>query len=256
VYLDYALVTEQPVPLHHFLLIIKSNGAWGNQGKGQGKSEVHCAAEFGAEKPTGKQASSFALQWSDGPTHFQDILMVFQKGRFPGTYWNEGYQDEDLRAGLDLLSRFPEKTVPRGKDHIHVLVRFAQDLNSPEAAKPYADDYRAPDRLTVSQGSLETTDEGDLDADGFNEAQGCYVLKAEAGGTSFIVHGGNLPRLSPAFKVKGWTGAAPKAIAVGKRKISAGTDFLASSHDGVLLVQLLETIREDVTIGISPATPP
>jgi hypothetical protein len=251
-YLDYALVTQKPVLLHHFLLIIKSNGSWGNRGKGEGKDQVHCAGEFGADKPSGQRTTSFALQWSDGPTHFQDFLMVLQKGRYSGSYWNEGYQDEDLRAGLDLMSRFPEKTVPKGKDHLSVLFRFAHDLNSPEAAKPFAEDYRAPDRLEVTQGSLDTADEGDVDADGFNEAQGCYVIKAGARAAAFILHGAKTPRLLPVFKIKGWTSDAPKTIALGNRELRAGRDFLASSQDGVLLVQLLENLREDVKIQIAP----
>jgi hypothetical protein len=38
------------------------------------------------------------------------------------------------------------------------------------------------------------------------------------------------------------------------RKISAGLDYVASSQDGVLLVQFLESIRDDVTIELSPGT--
>jgi hypothetical protein len=102
----------------------------------------------------------------------------------------------------------------------------------------------------VSQGSLDTTDEGDLDADGFNEAQGCYVLKAGTVGTSFVLHGEKVPRLCPVFKIKAWTGPAPKTIVLGQRTLSAGPDFLASTHDGVLLVQLLKAIRDDVVIVV------
>lgn len=247
-YIDYALVTRQPVPLHHFLLIIKSAGSWGNQGQGEGKGEVHCAGEFGAEKPYGNQTSSFALQWSDGPTHFQDILMVMQKGRHPGTYWNEGYRDKDVRAGLDLLSRWPDKTVPKGEDHLHLLMRFAHDLNSPEAAKPYAEDYRAPDRLAISEGTIETADEGDRDGDGFNEAEGCYVLKAGARGVAFVLHGRNVPRMLPAFKIKDWAGSPPKSVAVGQRELLQGKDVLCSVWDGSLLVQILENVGEDAKI--------
>jgi hypothetical protein len=249
-YIDYTLETRQPVPLHHFLLIIKSAGSWGNQGQGVGKGEVHCAGEFGAAKPYGQQASSFALQWSDGPTHFQDILMVMQKGRYVGTYWNEGYRDKDVRAGLDLMSRWPDKTVPVGEDHIHLLMRFAHDLNSPDAVKPYAEDYRAPDRLEVSEGTIETADRGDRDADGFNEAEGCYVMNAGARGVAFVLHGRNAPRMSPVFKIKGWTGPPPNSIALGQRELLRGKDVLTSVRDGSLLVQILENVREDAKIEI------
>jgi hypothetical protein len=67
-YVDYALIARQPIEFHHFLLILKPNGVWGNRGKGEGAREVHCAGEFGPDKPYGATASSFALEWTDGPT--------------------------------------------------------------------------------------------------------------------------------------------------------------------------------------------
>jgi hypothetical protein len=252
VYIDYALVAGQPQALKGFLLIIKSTGAWGKEGKGEGKGEAHCACESGADRPTGPQASSFGLQWSDGPTYFQDFLLVFQKGKFGGSYWNMGYLHEDYRTGFDILSRFPNNTVPQGKDHIFLLMRFADDLNSPAAAKPHAEDYRAPDRLEVSEGALDAADEGDLDRDGFNETEGCYVLKAGARQTAFVLHGAKTPRMLPVLKLKGWTAAAPKSISLGEKELLSGKDFLASSQNGILLVQLLDTVREDAKITISP----
>jgi len=246
VYTDYALVTDKPVPLHHFLLIIKSTGAWGKRGKG----EVHCAGEAGEKPPYGETASPFALQWSDGPTYFQDILLVMFQGRYKATYWNEGYEDKDVRAGLDLLSRWPDKAVPKGNDHILLLMRFADGLNGERAAAPYANDYRSPDRLTVAEGALDTTDEGDFDADGFNEAEGCYVLKAGAKGVEFTLHGSKIPRTDPAFKVKGWRGDAPKAVRLGSKNIAAGMGFYASTHEGTLLLQVPASIKEDVGIAI------
>ena len=250
VYIDYALVAGQPLALKGFNLIIKSTGAWGAEGKGEGKGEAHCAGEFGADKPTGQQASSFGLQWSDGPTYFQDFLLVFQKGQFGGSYWNMGYLHEDYRAGFNILSHFPNNTVPQGKDHIFLLMRFADGLNSPAAAKPYAEDYRAPDRLEVSEGTLDAADEGDLDRDGFNETEGCYVLKAGPRATAFVLHGAKTPRMLPVLKLKGWTSAAPKSISLGTKELLPGKDFLASSQNGVLLVQLLEAVREDAKINI------
>lgn len=249
VYVDYALLTKEPVPLHHFLLILKPNGAWGKQGKGEGAGEVRCAGEAGAEMPYGKTASSFALEWTDGPTYFQDILMVMYQGKYHGTYWNEGYMDKDLRCGLDLLARWPEKTLPKGKDHILLMLVFRDDINGHEAAAPYANDYRSPDRLGVSQGALDTTDEGDADHDGFNEAEGCYVLKS-ADGVECTLHGANAPRLYPAFKVKGWWGAAPTSLKLGNMTMAAGKEYNALLVDGVLLLQILRVVMEDATITI------
>ena len=84
--MDYALVAEEPLPLHHFTLILKPNGAWGKSGQGEGAGEVHCAGEFGPDKPYGSTASSFALEWTDGQTYFQDLLLVMHQGRYNGSY--------------------------------------------------------------------------------------------------------------------------------------------------------------------------
>ena len=250
VYVDYALIAEQPVALHHFLVILKPNGAWGKSGKGDGAGEAHCAGEFGPDKPYGERASSFALEWTDGPTYFQDILMVMHKGKYNGSYWNEGYQDKDLRAGLDILRRWPDRTVPKCKDHIHLLMYFRHDLNGHEAARPFANDYRSPDRLDVSKGNLDTTDDGDFDGDGFNETEGCYVLKSAPDGLAFALNGKVVPRLFPAFKVKDWSGAAPETLSLGEQKLAVGKDFNGSIKGGLLLIQIFRVIKDDVRIAM------
>lgn len=249
VYVDYALLTKEPVALHHFLLILKPNGAWGSQGKGEGADEVRCAGEAGADKPYGKTASSFALEWTNGPTYFQDILMVVHKGKYHGTYWNEGYLDKDLRCGLDLLARWPEKNLAKGKDHILLMLVFREDINGHEAALPLAVDYRSPDRLGVTRGALDTTEEGDADHDGFNETEGCYVLKS-ADGVEFTLHGATVPRLYPAFKVKGWRGAAPTSLNLGNATLTASKEFNAWVRDGVLLLHVLRVVKEDASIAL------
>jgi hypothetical protein len=249
VYVDYALLTRETVPLHHFLLILKPNGAWGSQGKGEGAGEVRCAGEAGADKPYGKTASSFALEWTNGPTYYQDMLMVLYKGKHNGTYWNEGYLDNDLRCGLDLLARWPEKVLPKGKDHVLLMLAFRGDIDGHEAASLYAEDYRTPRKLHVTVGKADTTDAGDYDADGFNEAEGCYVLTADKG-VAFTLRAGPATRMFPAFKIKGWKGDAPRSIKVGGRDLKAGSDFNASIAGDVLLVQLFSTLTGNVEIVV------
>jgi len=250
IYVDYALIAQAPIEFHHFLLILKPNGAWGNRGKGEGAGEVRCAGEFGPNKPSGATASPFALEWTDGPTYFQDILLVMHTGKYNGSYWNEGYEDKDLRAGLDLLRRWPDRTLPKGRDPIHLMMVFRHDLNGHEAAQPYANDYRSPDHLAVSKGRLDTIDDGDTDADGFNETEGCYVLKSAREGVAFTLHGRAIPRMFPAFKIKDWRGAAPEALALGGKKLTAGKDFNASVREGVLLLQIFRIIKDHVSVSI------
>ena len=253
VYTDYVLITQKRLSLHHFNFILRTTGRWGHNFKGEGGGEVKCASEAG-ETRIGREGSSFVLQWSNGPTYFVDILMVMQKGRYGGSYWNGGFRDLDFRTGLNIMSRWPEKTLPKGRDHIHVLTRFADDINGSKAAMVYANDYRTPDKLDVSLGKLDTTDEGDADKDGFNEAEGCYVLKASPAGVTFTLHGKKTPRMDPAFKIRGWTGKVPKSIKVGSKELIEAKDFNASVKAGVLLLQLFADVRDDARLVISPAT--
>ena len=247
---DYVLVTEKPVKLHHNVAIIKSTGHWGKNGKGEGANEIHPASECGdGMKPGSKGPASWVLQWSNGPTHFTDILMVFQKGKYGGTYWNEGYKDNDYRTGLKIMSAFEDATVPAGRTPLRVMFRLADDMNTVEEATLYANDYRTPDALDVKKGELDKSDAGDDDKDGFNEAEGCYVLKAAGDGVMFTLHGAKVPRMNPAFKIKGWTGEAPKAIALGARDL-APKNFNATVKDGTLLVQILVPVKEDAQIAI------
>jgi hypothetical protein len=139
IFVDYSLLAEQPVPLKHFLLIIKSSGAWGPNGKGESKNEVHSAGEHGPESPSSSDTaklSSFALQWSNGPTHFQDILLVMYQGKYGGSYWHEGYLDRDYRTALNIFKRWPDHEVPKGRDSIPLMMRFADDMNGENWLRP------------------------------------------------------------------------------------------------------------------------
>jgi hypothetical protein len=53
-YLDYALVTQKPVLLHHFLWIIKSNGAWGSRGKAKERARCIARGNSGPTNPRGR----------------------------------------------------------------------------------------------------------------------------------------------------------------------------------------------------------
>jgi hypothetical protein len=249
VFLAYTLEKDEPVAIHHFLVITKSNGAWGPQGKGEGKGEVRFTGDQGAEKPSSKSPTAFTLQWSDGPTYFTDILMIAHKGKFSASYWNEGYEDKDFRLGFDVGSLWPEKSLPAGKQPLHFLMRLADDINSLETAALLSESYRSPDRLTVTMGAVDTADEGDRDADGYNEEEGCYVLKA-AQGVAFTIHGATAPRVNPAFKIKGWPGSSASVTMAGKALDAS--QGIAFARDGTLLLQIFTTVKEDATITAQP----
>jgi len=252
VYTAYVLDAAEEVPLHHFLTIIKSNGAWGPAGKGEGKAEAHCVTEGGDDAPKGiKTPASFVLQWSNGPTYFADMLLVYYTGRYGTTYWNEGFEDRDYRAGMNVLAGFQDKKLPKGKTALLFLFRIADDMNSAAAAAPYASDYRAPDRLGVSKGAADTADEGDLDKDGYDESEGCYVLKAGADGVAFTIHGKQTPRMKPVLKIKGWRGESVQTVTLDGTTLDPVKEYIASVKDGVALVLLRTDIRGDMLVSLS-----
>ena len=110
------------------------------------------------------------------------------------------------------------------------MMCFASDMNGEKLAPPYAEDYRRPDRLAVAQGEVDKTDAGDLDKDGFNELEGCYVLKSGPTGTGFTLHGSELPRMQPVFKIKGWVVKAPSKIVVGGKELEGERDSCLHSQ--------------------------
>jgi hypothetical protein len=84
----------------------------------------------------------------------------------------------------------------------------------------------------------------------FNETEGCYVLKSARDAAAFALHGKEVARMFPAFKIKDWSGAAPETLTLGGEKLAAGKDFNASVRGGVLLLQILRVIKDDVSVAI------
>jgi hypothetical protein len=69
-------------------------------------------------------------------------------------------------------------------------------------------------------------------------------------GVVFTLHGSKTARMQPAFKIKGWVGAAPDSIALGGKQLAAAKEFNAAVVKDALLLQILEPIRQDATISI------
>ena len=130
------------------------------------------------------------------------------------------------------------------------MLAFRDDLNGHQAAKPYAEGYRSPAALEVAMGKLETTDAGDYDADGFNEAEGCYVLGSGADGVAFTLPGRQTPCMNPAFKVLRWKAEAPRHIRLGERTLAPAMDFNASVRGEILLLQILSRIHDSPMVTV------
>jgi hypothetical protein len=59
----------------------------------------------------------------------------------------------------------------------------------------------------------------------------------------------------PAFETKGWKGGAPRTVQAGDKPLTAGKDFHGCVWDGVLLLQVLAVVRDDVKIAVLPKWP-
>lgn len=85
----------------------------------------------------------------------------------------------------------------------HLLCVWPWDLDSPNESGALASDYRHPATLLFSAGSAKTDCAGDLDHDGFNEAEGLYELAAEDGIARVRLMPGPRLRYHPLLRVHG-----------------------------------------------------
>jgi hypothetical protein len=113
---------------------------------------------------------------------------------------------------------------------------LAPELRRPKDALPYAMQYRTPAKVTGAE--LVTDDPGDFNKDGFNESEGCHVLKGP-GPLVFTYERGPGAGFAPAFKVIGWKGEAPKGVGVNGKEVQVA----AAVVDATLLLQVLGTVE-------------
>lgn len=245
VYISYIVETfkdETYVGEAHF--ITRSTGKWGsNPG---GINEVRALNETG---PNRAGSTAWHMQTSNGPTYFADILLVAKKGKYTndGAYWGsaDSYLDRDFRTAF--LMGHPWDTgdniIHPGKHPLYFLMRLADDMNDVAAGNLYANDYRTPDALLVTEGQVDKTDPGDKDVDGFSEAEGCYVLNCGTAGVRFAIKGtASITRTYPAFKIKNWRWGVPASIAWGGQTLQVKQDYNAAVVNGSLVLQVFKSV--------------
>lgn len=111
--------------------------------------------------------------------------------------------------------------------------KLLPDLRTPQEASVFARQYRAPGQIDGA--ALVKDDPGDFNKDGYNESEGCHVLK---GPGPFSYERGTGAGHGAAFKIVNWKGAAPQRITVDGQE----TPAVSAVVDGNLLVQLLRTL--------------
>jgi len=229
-------VVGEPYRSMHFTLNMLTSWAAYHENQGE------------AIRSTGKD---FILHTLKGPEVTADALLVWATGERGTSYFNAPYERVFYRSGV-RLAEATDKVLEPGTSltWAFMLQLKPDDIDSEEAARPYALDYRNPATVTMARGTLITDDPGDLNADGFNEAEGCYVLSAENGSVEFTLAGGEVTHYWPILKVLNWPGATPANITVNDRELSNGSDFLAHTDASVLIIQLLEPVSGETAVRV------
>lgn len=118
------------------------------------------------------------------------------------------------------------------------------ELKTARDALPYALQYRVAPK--ASNADLVTDDPGDLNKDGFNESEGCTVLKGP-GPLVLAYERGAGAGFAPVFKVLGWKGEAPQQVKADAKEVPA----VSAVVEGNLVLQVLGTLDgEKVRIEI------
>lgn len=77
------------------------------------------------------------------------------------------------------------------------------DVDGVQDARGLATDFQYPARPRASTGLVVTEVDGDLDADGYNESEGCYELELGDKVLRFELPADGRPRFDPVFRVQG-----------------------------------------------------
>ncbi|MBN2447148.1 MAG: hypothetical protein JXO22_10495 [Phycisphaerae bacterium] len=138
----------------------------------------------------------------------------------------------------------------------HLLRFYPWDMNGQPEAKTFARDYTTPATLRTTVGTVRRDVAGDLNADGYNEAEGCHELALDAGVLRFTFDPGQLLRHAPRFRVHGVATDAPYWVYVdGQRLREVGRD---RSGAGFFTIPhaLSQPVDIEVHAEVQPPEPP
>lgn len=128
----------------------------------------------------------------------------------------------------------------------HLLRLRPGDMDTNVEGQAFGSDYQNPATLAVTRGRLLNNQDGDLNQDGFNEAEGCYELELENGILRLSFSPGAIPRLYPRFRVEGSAGRECWIYHEGRIITTAGRDGA-----GRVLFVLPQAIGMPTTIEIN-----
>jgi len=126
---------------------------------------------------------------------------------------------------------FPEAG---GGEGLAIQLRiFPRNLDSLDAAETYRKDYQSPAKLRMRAGKVVTDEIGDLNADGYNESEGCYVVR---GGWTVVLDAGGNDRMQPAIKfLNSGVNGIPDVLVDGKLAERSAYNLAWLEGDALLL---------------------
>jgi len=170
--------------------------------------------------------------------HRAGFLMALHKER--GRYGYSGSEFIGIRGSIHTENSVPDRVIAKGKRiELCAVVHMNHELASLQAAAPYVKQYREPGVPKCSKGGVV--------GDGFDEALGCYTLKADGNAADFEVP---VNCHWPVFQIEDWSAAAPARLAVDGKDVAHGDQWLACVEKGRLLVQLAGPCRGGTRIRI------
>ncbi|MBN2566818.1 hypothetical protein JXB02_01875, partial [Candidatus Woesearchaeota archaeon] len=139
------------------------------------------------------------------------------------------------------------------EDVIGVLRLTTDDTADGTEARAYARDYWNPAVLSFTNGSSNTGDDGDIDADGFNDREAAYVIDTVRNYTRFNISGSAYPRYWPIFKLYGYTADEVYVLVTNgseQYQLERDSGFIAShvngsNSTGTLVVMLFANITDN-----------
>ena len=168
------------------------------------------------------------------PPECQKLFSRHMRHNGRGIGWDRagyGSSNVDMPPGYDNTWTCMIQMATPGTD-------VAPGFATAKEALPYAIQYREPAKIEGAQ--LVKDDKGDLNKDGYNESEGCHVLKGP-GPLKFTYEKRKGAGFAPTFKVLGWKGDAPKTVKVDGKEVPAAAGVV----DGNLILQVLATISGD-----------
>jgi len=191
------------------------------------------------------QVTDSGMGWPGAPiTRSEGCLLLASGLSIPS---NRRSLPDDLlllpsRAGRYLVTLDPQDparwmfSFPEAGEGGRIAIQlrvFPRNLDSLDAAETYRKDYQSPAKLRMRAGKVDTDEIGDLNADGYNESEGCYVVR---GGRTVVLDAGGNDRMQPAIKFLGsGVNGIPDVLVDGKLAERSAYNLAWLEGDALLL---------------------